>query len=72
MHTTNAAATSCSPPGQAAERRNEKPKWCVWRIRWMPRSAAAMTSSRVAAAKLASSSPLRLAHSGSTGFSSGA
>jgi hypothetical protein len=43
----------------------------VWRIRWMPRSAAAMTSSRVSAARLASSTPLRLAHSGSTGSARG-
>jgi hypothetical protein len=44
----------------------------VWWIRWMPRSAAAMTSSRLSPARLASSTPLRLAHSGSTGVSSGA
>jgi Protein of unknown function (DUF4238) len=53
-------------------RRNEKGRWWVWRIRWMPRSAAAMTSSRVSPARLASSTPLRLDHSGSTGLSSGA
>jgi hypothetical protein len=37
----------------------------------MPRSAAAMMSSRVSPARLAGSTPLRLAHSGSTAFSSG-
>jgi hypothetical protein len=53
-------------------RKNENGRWWVWRIRWMPRSAAATTSSRVSPARLASSMPLRLDHSGSTGFSSGA
>jgi hypothetical protein len=37
----------------------------------MPRSAAAMTSSRVSPARLASSTPLRLDHSGSTAFEVG-
>ena len=47
----------------------------VPRIRWMPRSAAAVTFWRVSPARLArlaSSTPLRLAHSASTGLRSGA
>jgi hypothetical protein len=42
----------------------------VARIRWMPRSAAAMISSRVSPAGLANSVSLRLAHGGSTGLGS--
>ena len=42
------------------------------RIRWIPRWAAAMTSSRLSVARLASSWPLRSVHSVSTGFRSGA
>jgi hypothetical protein len=53
-------------------RRNEYASQWVARMRWMPRSAAAVTSARVSAARLASSTPLRLAHSPSTGLSSGA
>ena len=53
-------------------RRNEYASQWVARMRWMPRSATAVTSARVSAARLASSTPLRLAHSPSTGFSSGA
>jgi 8-oxo-dGTP pyrophosphatase MutT (NUDIX family) len=41
--------------------------WWVLRMRWTPRSAAAMTSWRASPARLASSTPLRLDHSGSTG-----
>src|SRR5215212_1036349 len=43
-------------------RRNEYASQWVARMRWMPRSAAAVTSARVSAARLASSRPLRLAH----------
>jgi hypothetical protein len=39
-------------------RRNENARWWVARMRWMPRLAAAVTSSRVSAARLASSVPL--------------
>src|SRR6266508_3050655 len=53
-------------------RRNEYANQWVWRMRWMPRSAAAVTSSSVSPARLASSTPLRLDHSASTGFRSGA
>jgi hypothetical protein len=53
-------------------RRNEYGNQWVTRMRWMPRSAAAMTSARVSPARLASSTPLRLDHSASTGLRSGA
>jgi hypothetical protein len=42
-------------------RRNEYGNQWVARMRWTPRSAAAMTSLRVSPARLASSTPLRLA-----------
>jgi hypothetical protein len=69
QHTT--LPRPCRPEGQATVARNEKARWWVWRIRRMPRSAAAMTSSSVSPARLASSTPLRLDHSGSTGLRSG-
>src|SRR5215211_8677447 len=53
-------------------RRNEYGNQWVAPMRWMPRSAAAMTSARVSPARLASSTPLRLDHSASTGLRSGA
>src|SRR4030095_3733176 len=45
-------------PDRPAGRRSEEARWWVLRMRWMPRTAAAMTSSRLSPARLASSTAL--------------